>query len=50
MMTNADLAAAVVAGQLEQELSACPTAWDPFDGQTVVHGNDQYKVSLSFSS
>lgn len=24
---------------------SCPLAWDPYDGQTIVHGNDQYKVS-----
>lgn len=22
----------------------CPLVWDPLDGRTVSHGNDQYKV------
>lgn len=29
---------------------SCPLSWDPFDGQTIVHGNDQYKVRISFPS
>lgn len=27
--------------------AVCPLVWDPFDGRTILHGNDQYKVIKS---